>query len=480
MAVSIDQSPLYDTLPIGQQIIFAVSEPTIVATKYKVKFVAQVHITNGAITLTNNNDLIGTFKTTPNNAGVGIFDFRPVIETFVKPDHEPQTTIVPNSDSEYKGVTAQSQMFPIHLVDKFAVSKNSIKRFGINFFVEYSDSATGAVIDFTLLDPTASDSYKMFNGVLQYDDVLREFQNDYGFNIDKYYLNGAVDVSGNKVSSFLSTAPDTQYARLEDYGTLPFLNVASQTLYPLYGFTFNYRDSAGGSLGGETVQWNGSNGGATSLGPLSNTRLNYFGAFPANLQNWSATFQALVTAGTIQGGYYTVKAVGSGVGEIWSKIYTINVICPNLKGYEAIRLTWLNKWGTWDYYTFNMKSTKSVTTNRTSYTQLGGTWNEKTFKIAGYKGGKKNFRVNSTEKIKLNTDFVTEAEGVWFEQLINSTEVYVLEGFQTDGNNSSLNNYVEPATITNSSYTRKTIANDRLMQYTFEIEKSKMKRTQAV
>ena len=470
MALLIKQQPLYNTLPIGQQIIFAVSDPTIVANKYKVKFVAQVHITNGAINLTNNNDLIGTFKTTPNNAGVGIFDFRPVIETFVKPDHEPQTTIVSNSDSEYKGTTAQSKMFPIHIVDKFAISKNSIKRFGINFFIEYSDSATGAVIDFETLAPTPSESYKMFNGVVQYDDVLDVFQNDYGFNINKYYLDGSS-------RNLLTTAPTTQYARLEDYGTLSFLHIASQQYYPLYGFNINYRDSAGGSLGGEVVQWNGGNGGATSLGPLSNTRLNYFGAFPANLKNWSATFATAVTNGL---SYYEITAIGSGVGEIWSKTYTINVLCPNLKGYEAIRLTWLNKWGTWDYYTFNMKSTKSVTTNRTSYTQLGGTWNEKTFKIAGYKGGKKNFRVNSTEKIKLNTDFVTEADGVWFEQLVNSTEVYVLEGFQTDPSFSSLNTYAQPTTITNSSYTRKTIANDRLMQYTFEIEKSKMKRTQAV
>ena len=217
MALLIDQQPLYNTLPIGQQIIFAVSDPTIVATKYKVKFVAQVHVSNFTITLTNNNALIGTFKTTPNNAGVGIFDFRPVIETFVKPDHEPQTTIVPNSDSEYKGIAAQSRIFPIHLVDKFAISKNSMQRFGINFFVEYSDSATGAVIDFETLDPTPSEGYKMFNGVIQYDDVLKELQNDYGYDLAHYYLNGTS-------KSFLTTSPIVQYARLEDYGTLPFLN----------------------------------------------------------------------------------------------------------------------------------------------------------------------------------------------------------------------------------------------------------------
>jgi hypothetical protein len=41
-------------------------------------------------------------------------------------------------------------------------------------------------------------------------------------------------------------------------------------------------------------------------------------------------------------------------------------------------------------------------------------------RIDGFKGGKKNFRVNSTERIQVNTDFVTEADAVWFEELINS------------------------------------------------------------
>ena len=72
--VSIEQRPLYRVLPIGQQIIFSVAHPTIVATKFKVKFVAEVYVSNTAITWSA-TELIGTFKTTPNNAGVGIFDF---------------------------------------------------------------------------------------------------------------------------------------------------------------------------------------------------------------------------------------------------------------------------------------------------------------------------------------------------------------------------------------------------------------------
>ena len=67
-----------------------------------------------------------------------------------------------------------------------------------------------------------------------------------------------------------------------------------------------------------------------------------------------------------------------------------------------------------------------------------------------------------------------------FEELINSPEVYLLSGYQTDSSNSLLNQYVTPVRLTTSSFTRKTIANDKLLQYTFEIEKSKTLRTQSV
>ena len=132
-----------------------------------------------------------------------------------------------------------------------------------------------------------------------------------------------------------------------------------------------------------------------------------------------------------------------------------------------------------------MKSSKMISTKGSTYQQLEGSWNESTYKINGFKGGKKAFRVNATEKISMNTDFISEAESEWFEELINSPEVYILEGFQSDLNLSSLNipamnQYVTPTRLTTSSYTKKTVANDKLIQYTFEVEKSKTLRTQAV
>ena len=459
MAVSIDQRPLYKVLPIGQQVMFSVSEPTTVATKFKVKFVAEVRVSSSAgINPNSSDDLIGTFKTTPNNAGVGMFDLRPILETFVSPDNEPSFF------AKYKGILKSIATFPIHLVDKYTLSDKSIKFFAVRFLVESATDATGSVGAPTLEVDSAE--FTMFNGVLQYDDVLTKslVGNDYGYNLQNFELT-------DNDSQFLSNAPTTQYARLTDYGTFPFLNFVPNSTDKVSSLTLKYYNSSGVQLGtDEDVPNQTSNGGVASLGG-SNTMLNYFGGFPANLDGWSTIWDA--HKANIS--YYTIQDTN---GE--SVLYRINILCPNLKGFEAIRLAWLNQWGTWDYYTFNMKSTRSIQTNRTSYTQLSGTWNESTFKISDYKGGKKNFRVNSTEKIKLNTDFVTEAEGVWLEELINSNEVYIVNGFSSDVSNTITNKYIDPVVLTTSSYVKKTIANDKLMQYTIEIEKSKMKRTQAV
>ena len=127
-----------------------------------------------------------------------------------------------------------------------------------------------------------------------------------------------------------------------------------------------------------------------------------------------------------------------------------------------------------------MKSAKTTSTKGSTYQQIEGTWNESTYQVNGFKGGKKAFRVNATEKISMNTDFVSESESEWFEDLINSPEVYILDGYQSQAANPALNQYATPVRLTTSSYTKKTVANDKLMQYTFEVEKSKTLRTQSV
>jgi hypothetical protein len=478
MAVIIKQKALYGNsqngaLPVGQQIIFSVEMVSAIQSYWNVKYIAEVHIGNTPINLTTNDALVATFKTTPNNAGVGIFDFRSLFESYTSADNTGKAAGTV-SISEYKGVDySLSTPHPLHLIDKICRSQNAIKYFAIQFKAEGSSSATAPVL---LIANSAenSEQFTFFNGVLQQDNYLTLTGADYGYDLDANLLYTA---GGTGSAKFLTNAPTTQYATVNDYGTVGFLNFLPTTSDKITYITYRYFDSAGSSLGSETVNQTNANGGGTSIGGTVHTQLLYFGCFPANLRNWSSTFQALVTADTIS--YYTVIAYDSG-GAV-STTYTINIKCADSFGYEPIRLAWLNQWGVWDYYTFTKKSVRSTSTNRTTYTQTSGTWNDDTFRIDGYKGGKKNFRVNSTEKIKVNTNFVSEAEAEWFEELVNSPEVYILNGFDGDESapyDTMTNKYVEPVLVTTSNYIRKTKANDRLIQYTFELERNKTQRTQ--
>jgi len=470
---TIEQKPLYPSLPVGQDIIFVISNDEAVANESKVKFIVDIHVSSTTPPdTTTTNDLVGTFKTTPNNAGVGIFDLRNVLENYVQADN------MAADGSSYKAtVTSPEERHPIHLIDKYSMNNNCTRFMALIFAVEYL-GATNAAGDqdantVRRQDGTevASDLYTLFNGYVKYTDVLRigtPVNDDFGLDISNFDLSAVTD-------NFLTNAPLTQYANLEDYGTLSFLALDDK----LDHIDLDYYDSTGSLLNSESIDRLTANGAYDVWSSDINKYLLFFGCFPANLQNWSTIFQGLVTAGTIQGGKITVRGRDASNVAV-TNIYTIQLNCPEQKNFEPIRLCWLNQWGAWDYYTFTKKSTRSISTKGTTYTQLEGTWNQSLYRLDSYRGGKKALRRNATEKISMNTDFVSEDDNVMFEELMNSPEVYLLDGFQTDIIFSALNQYVTPVTLSKSSFTRKTKANDKLMQYTFEIEKTKTLRTQSV
>ena len=467
MALSIEQNPLYTLNPVGQELIFTVLDTATVGAYFNVKYVAEVHIAETDIDLATTTDLVGTFKTTPNNTGAGMYDFRPIVESFVSPDN------LAALGSEYKlEATTATTTHPIALIDKFSLNDNVVRYLKIQFTIEGSSTATGTVSQVGSAEDSVQ--YTLINGYLKYTDVInRDATGNFGFNTGVFQLDAVA--SGR----FLTNAPTTQYANINDYGTLSFMatpvtgSVSTSTVDYLKIILY---DESGSQLGTDiTIDNVDGNGGNTTWDSATKNQLLHLGCFPANLKNWSSVFLANMTDLS----YYTIQAFTS-VNLVMSELITINVNCPTLKGFEPIRLTWLNQWGVWDYYTFKMKSTKSISTKGSTYQQLGGTWNESIYLPNGYKGGKKAFRVNATEKVVMNTDFVNQSESEWFEELINSPEVYILEGFQVDATLASPNTYVTPVRLTTSSYTRKTVANDKLMQYTFEVEKSKTLRTQSV
>jgi len=487
MALIIEQKPLYKTLAVGQDIVFTVSDINTVANYYKPKFTAEIYVNQNIADLGLSTSKVATLKVTPNNKGVGIFSISPIIESYVSPEYD-GTNFDNTIFSSFKTVGyTETTPHPIHLIDKYSNNNKVATYFTIVFNIEYY--LTSSLATLRTGKPLRTDSYLAYNGVVQNDDSLKQSGNNYGFNLNqnKLVFN---DYYGS-LGKFLSNAPITQEARLTDYGTLSFfnfLNVSENsfqvgtdnaTINMVNYITITLYNSAGVQLGSViNVNTTMANGSFNFNNQYSNTRVMFFGAFPANLDGWSTswdTHKANVS-------YYTLQAFDD-EDEAISQLYRINIISDDCKGFESIRLTWLNPHGTWDYYTFTKKSVRQLTTNKSTYTQLGGTWNESTFKINGYRGGQKNFRVNTKELIRINTDYLIDSDAVWFEDLINSPEVYMLNGYDSDTNDSrygTVNKYVEPVRVMTSSYTRKSKANDKLIQYTFELEKTKIKRTQAI
>ena len=354
MATTIPQKPLYRSLPVGQDIIFTLENSTIVNTKFNVKFIAEVYISH-TIASTATADLRGTFKTTPNTAGVGIFDFSAVIENLVKSDN------LAGVRSSYKGTVINTAPFPpIHIIDKYSLNTNALSWMIIKFFIEGSDAATG-IPTIQANESAQSVDYEIFNGYLKHTDKLKIYGNDFGFDIATFYPDG-------NTKNLLTNAPVQQHANVEDYGTLGFLNPSAN----VSEIQINYYNDAG-SLGADTVQTFIS----SSIIGNAQYRLLYFGCFPGNLNNWSSTFTTAVGLGLT---YYTLRLFDD-TGTAITRLYTININCPTFKGYEPIRLAWLNQWGVWDYYTFTKKSSRTISTQGSTYTQLEGTWNEAAFRL---------------------------------------------------------------------------------------------------
>ena len=483
---SIEQQPLYEFLPVGQEVIFTVSNDDAVANQQLVKFCVEVHISNGAMPNTaNSNDLIGIFKATPNNAGVGIFDMRNIIESYVSADNLTHEDLSGTAGPQYKTFypttgAAGIERYPLHIVDKMSLSTNITCFMVLQFYVEFlgaTDSA-GNQDDNVVRrqDGTTENSaeYQIFNAYVKYSDVIRSFQGDFGFDT-QLFSPGASD------RRYLTNMPTTQTCNIEDYGVLGVYVPTYNASLEVAAFRAKYfsEPNGGGTLLSQVDVSRLITSGAygfTGWQELTSNCIIYLGVYPGNLKNHDGSFPS---ATLLQGGSIVWEALDVGSNQSMELI-TLNINCPEQKDFEPIRLCWLNQWGAWDYFTFIKKSTRTLKTKGSTYTQLRGSWNTAKYRADSFRGGQKTFRVNTTEQIKINSNFVSEDYNTSFEDLINSPEVYLLEGFQSDLPFSTLNNYVTPVRLTSKSFTRKTVANDNLIQYGFTIEKTNTLRTQSI
>lgn len=89
--------------------------------------------------------------------------------------------------------------------------------------------------------------------------------------------------------------------------------------------------------------------------------------------------------------------------------------------YKMFRLWWLNRLGNFDSWNFNLRSARGVNITRNQYTRLL----ETDYSIGDRGDGITS--VGAKERYRFSSDYLTENEAVWLEDLFTSPEVYVYD-----------------------------------------------------
>jgi len=186
---------------------------------------------------------------------------------------------------------------------------------------------------------------------------------------------------------------------------------------------------------------------------------------PQALNNMTGAFvsgaQPIITSSVAS---YTVQVIEGASTAISELLYfEIEEPCR----YVQRRLHFLNRFGKYDTFNFNLKSTERRDVNKTGYK-----YDKYPLVSAGIsrthadQAQVTNY-VASQDFISLKSDFITEAQNDWLKQLIESPEIF-LEWTDETG----VQNYKAVEGIVGTSWMEKQTENDKLFTMDVEIKMS--------
>lgn len=461
MSMIIEQIPAFRGMPAGTDWIFTLSSSN-VAGNYKYKFIVDLQISKGSST-TNTIRL----KFSPNALGVGIINLSDILSDYVNFDL--LSYYNGTYDSKFKNTAASaSNRVPIHLIDAISLTLDANNNVNFSFGEEYSASANGAPTIYEAV--ITSNTWQNYNGVSHNNE--QEFSSgNYGINPASW--KGKNFVLNGTTGTALTNAPTlSQYIGDNEYATLSHLNGwTGAAVCEAMRAQIKVYDISNTLLNTFVISYQSSNGGYDGTGDTDfggcRKNLQYIGVGPANIKgnssftmptNWS---------------YYNVSFINAG-GADKSKTYKYIRRDEDCKGYEKIRLTWINKYGVYDYYTFTKKSINNTRIARNIYSSVKGNWGGSTFSKDGADRGRGVLTTKAYKSININSDWIhTDEEAAWLEELFISPAVFILGDYDSaDTGNVDYGNYLTPVVIKNSDYQQYTRANDKVAQYNIEIEYS--------
>lgn len=178
------------------------------------------------------------------------------------------------------------------------------------------------------------------------------------------------------------------------------------------------------------------------------------GIGPKNLD--SAVTSSKITGGTINWptvSHYDVYAFATGLTQTSvTKRFTLEE--PDCK-YETYRLKFLNRLGGWDYFNFKKRSDVDLVVDKTTWTKRAVSGNYGGHLIGAK--GESIMNIDAIQKYTVNSDWLTEEQSLWLDELITSTDVYWI-----------YNNQIYPIIIETNSKKRGIKANQPMFNLTIQ------------
>ena len=371
-----------------------------------------------------------------------------------------------------------SNISSIHLITNLSKNKANLRRFTFKVRCEFiHNNIQYSSGNFTMPDNSA-DGKKFYNQDYYFWNAVADKLDGETFqHITDYYVTG----SNKKTLTTFPTGSGSPVQKIQksQHHTVGFFcgghrdhttdSFALADVSSVRVTTFN---TSGAQVEQNTLTNSDANGGAAPVaGQFFSTSGNstrgqngllYFGSGAKNLTDAGA----ITASNLVVGATYRVEFLESDNSQAYEPL-EFEIVEDDCKGFETIRLMWLNTLGTWDYFNFTKLSTQTYSSNRATYKQNYG--HETTHVADGWGsnthlGGTQVFNNTITQTIEANTDFITEEEATFLKGCFTSPLVQ----WQTLNSRGSYR--FVPVVVKEKDYIVRTNANDKLIQYVIELE----------
>jgi hypothetical protein len=387
MALTVYNTP-NSYAPAYNQMIFTLSSTNVAQSNFR--YIADIYV-NGSSDYTR----LEVGKNPTNSSGV--FDISGIVQNFLTRDAEDNTTT-------------------------FKTCGNSIAYYEVKFGEQYG--ASSGVTNYTNL--TNRTGY-CFNAIFNPNDFLN-------FSTNKYVVS-------NTSTIWLSDCPKI-YTRIGEKLNLGFMSNQAEGAYYLYIKTY----TSNGTLQNAVSILNPYRDIINREERSINVNVSYDWLTSLTTGDLTSGTAPFINAST---NYYTVEMTQDNLDAVTEsrRIY-IDEYCSK---YAPIRFKFMNNYGKYDYYTFTGAKTKSTNIKRNTYKSNPNQWSGVNYNYSRMSRGLSQYETVLDDTITINSDWITESESAWLEQLVTSPDVYIYEG----SNLVSVN-------ITNANYETKYEASQQL------------------